>query len=341
MAHELTTTDGLVLAGARAWHGLGIVVEEAPTPREALKMAALDWSVEQAPLSAIIDRAGGEGAERRPINTHVLNYRSDTYEALGVVGDGYEPIQNRDLAEFASALAEVDGAVRVESMGSIRGGKRVWCLIRGESIGLGRTGGDEVRPYLMLANGHDGTLAFTAQPTTIRVVCSNTLHMALGKRTAGTVRFRHEGNVADKLTQARAALNLFGQSRSAFADQARALVSRSMTRDDLQAFFTDVYQAAEEVTIPTNPRTKAEEKVRADAATTIAAWAQNFDHENRADLSGASAWTAMNAVTRWVDHQRNYRASAANKRDARIYGAMWGSGVDYKTTAFKHALALA
>lgn len=162
MAHEITATDNVVLAKRSAWHGLGTVVEEAPTVAGAIQLAGLDWEVEAWPLSAT------DGDRKVAVGTHVLNVRSDTKAPLGVVGEGYVPLQNTELGGFAEQLMGV--GVRIESAGSLRGGKRVWMLCRTEEVvEFGRNGDDRVVPYILLANGHDGALAFTVQPTTVRV----------------------------------------------------------------------------------------------------------------------------------------------------------------------------
>src|SRR5512147_2629049 len=115
MAHELTATDSVVLHRQAAWHGLGTIVENAPTPQEALKIAKLDWQVEQWPISAT------NGEVRVALGDHCANIRTDTRSCLGVVGKGYSPIQNQELADFAAALAEQGNTVKVETAGSIRG----------------------------------------------------------------------------------------------------------------------------------------------------------------------------------------------------------------------------
>lgn len=317
MAHEITATDGLVLTQKSAWHGLGKIVEAAPSPTEALAIAGLGWSVEQLPLWF------DDKNERTPVPSHVLNLRSDTRQPLGVVGVGYQPVQNIELAEFAAALGE-SGEVKIESAGSIRGGRRVWFLVRGESIWVGRH--DEVAPYLLLANAHDGTLAVTCQPTTIRVVCKNTLHTSLraGKRSSLAVRFRHEGTIADKLADAKRALGLFDAARKQFAEQAATLNAQSMNRDELQRFWLDVYSATLEP-IPSHPTTSREKRQVAQAQVRLGQWAANFDRDRERTGNPASAWAALNAVTEWFDHQRMVRASDQRlKADQRLMGSWWG-----------------
>jgi phage/plasmid-like protein (TIGR03299 family) len=329
MAHEITATDGLVLTGQPAWHGLGVVVQDAPTPGEALRLAQLDWPVEQWGLSA------QQGPRTIPVSSHVLNVRGDNHRALGVVGYGYRPVQNAELAEFAAALGTTD-TVMVESAGSIRGGKRVWFLIRGESIWPHDS--DEVRPYLLIANGHDGTLALTCQPTTIRVVCKNTLHASLrqGEQSALTVRFRHEGVIADKLQEAKRALGVFTQARASFQQQAAALQAKTMTREDLQRFWLEVY-ATTLGDIPAHPVTPEEQQRERRAQKTLARWAHHFDHEH--GRIGATRWAAFNAVSHWFDHERTVRApSEALRRDSRTFNNWWGDTALAKQRALAIAL---
>lgn len=180
MAHEITKTDNVVLVGKPAWHGLGIVVESSPTPEEALRIAGLDWSVASWPLLA------SNGGQQIAVPKTVANVRQDTKAILGIVSTGYKPVQNAELADFCELLASEDDTVKVESAGSIRGGERVWFLLRGESFSV--RGEDELKPYILVSNGHDGKTAVRCTPTSVRVVCSNTLHLVIP-------RGDHEGMV--------------------------------------------------------------------------------------------------------------------------------------------------
>ncbi|MEK6703195.1 MAG: DUF932 domain-containing protein [Planctomycetota bacterium] len=331
MSHDITKTDQLVLTQKPAWHGLGIVVEEAPTPEEALLLAGLGWRVEQWPIQA----KGPDGP--RDVSSHVLNVRSDNLDPLGVVGVGYQPVQNGELADFVNALSET-GAVKIESAGSIRGGKRVWFLARGESLWLGER--DEVKPYLLVANGHDGTMSVVCQPTTIRVVCRNTLHASLkeGERSSMTVRFRHEGQIADKLEDARRALGLFEAARSEFEKQSLSLNGKEMSREDLQRYWVEVYAATLEP-IPLHPTTAHEQRQAKQAKERLSMWAMNFDRDRERIGASATAWTALNAVTEWFDHQRPVRAANEPvRRDQRLQGNWWGDAAIAKAKAMELAL---
>jgi phage/plasmid-like protein (TIGR03299 family) len=213
MAHEIESHDKVLLHKNQAWHGLGIVVQDAPTPAKALKLAGLDWEVQQWPLSA----NNGEG-KRIALDKQVLNVRTDISHPLGVVSPDYQPIQNRDLADFCQLLAEQSDEVKVESAGSIRNGGKVWFLLKGESFSVRKS--DEVSPYILVSNGHDGGTALRCTPTTIRVVCSNTLHMVIpryerGKLTRATPAgfvANHLGDIKQKVEDAKAALGLYGKT---------------------------------------------------------------------------------------------------------------------------------
>lgn len=329
MAHEITAHDHLVLHRTKAWHGLGTIVEDAPSPHQALELARLNWEVHQLPLEAC------HGQERIDVTSHVLNVCSVDARPLGVVGVGYRPVQNRELADFVAALGH-DNQVKLESAGSIRGGRRVWFLAKSESIWLNPQ--DEVKPYLLVANAHDGTMAVTCLPTTIRVVCSNTLHASLSQ-TAGTrVHFRHEGQIASKLDDARRALNLYKKSMATFTTQAQTLAASEMSRADLQSFWLEVYTATQHP-IPLHPSTKKEIRDVETAKEVLATWAQNFDQDRQQTRHRASRWVAVNAVTHWFDHQRPTRArSDQHRHENRVASNWWGTSAAAKARTLAMAL---
>lgn len=251
---------------------------------------------------------------------------------------GYRPVQNAELATFAAALSET-GAVKIESAGSLKGGKRVWFLARGDSIWLGDR--DEVKPYLLISNGHDGTMSVVCQPTTIRVVCRNTLHASLkeGERSQLAVRFRHEGEITDKLDDARRALGLFEAARSQFERQAQTLNAKELSREELQRYWLEVYAATLEP-VPTHPTTSPEIRQAKLAKERLAQWAANFDMDRERIGSGATAWTALNAVTQWFDHGRRIRGTDDRSRcDQRQMGNWWGDAAFAKAKAMDLALS--
>lgn len=150
----------------KPWHGLGTMVQEAPTSKDALILAGLDWQVIQKP---IITEDG------IPISGFKANLRETDNRVLGVVTDRYRTIQNHDAFAFTDSL--LGEGVTYETAGSLQNGRRVWVLAKLPQRYI--ISGDEITPYLVFMNAHDGTGAIKAAMTPIRVVCMNTLNLAL------------------------------------------------------------------------------------------------------------------------------------------------------------------
>ena len=338
MSHEITETDGAVYAGKPAWHGLGRVVEQAPTPYEALHLAKLDWKVlESLPVTGIVEFPGVTEQVRIACPDNKLMVRSDTREVLACVGVGYQPVQNVELADLAYEVAgESADMVRVESAASIYGGKRVWFLLRGETFGL-NNGKDENHLYLLLSNGHDGKLSLSAMPTSIRVVCKNTLDLALanGKKR---IAFKHTGNMADKQREIAKAIKSFVENGTEYRNKAQTLASKQLTVAQIQAFWTDVYTKLEGE-IPVNPTDKYEQRAKNAAVDALGSWAKTFDAER--NIAGANAWNAFNAVTNWYDHGRKVRGKTQLEENAnRLEKTLFGDYAENKASVLDMALAL-
>lgn len=183
MAHQV---ESMMYAGETPWHGLGTKVDEAPTSADAIRLAGLDWDVVQAPVSV----GGVEVKDFR------ANVRSTDGKVLGITSDRYVPVQNREAFDFTDGI--VGGDVRYETAGSLREGKLVWLLAR---LGGRKIVGDDVEQYLTFVTGHDGKTPVRVLDTSTRVVCANTLALAVhGARRIWT--FEHASGVHDKLREA-------------------------------------------------------------------------------------------------------------------------------------------
>lgn len=148
------------------WHGLGTMVMEAPTSAEALSLAGLDWKVVQKEL--VTD-------DGTPVTGFKANLRETDNQVLGVVTDRYKVVQNEDAFAFTDSL--LGEGVTYETAGSLQNGRRTWMLAKLPTKYI--ISGDEITPYLVFMNSHDGTGAIKAAMTPIRVVCQNTLNLAL------------------------------------------------------------------------------------------------------------------------------------------------------------------
>ncbi len=325
MAHEIESTDGIVLHRQPAWHGLGIVVEDAPTPREALTLAGLDWGIEQRPLlvemgyDSQTDRTMYDG-----IDSHVANFRADTGQLLGVVTKGYQPVTNFDMAEFAEVLAD-QNTVKCETAGSLRSGKRVWFLLKGEPFQVARA--DGMYPYILISNGHDGSAAFRVTPTTIRVVCSNTLHAVLphgdkGELQSSAIAIRHTVNVMTRIEDAKNALKHYSEAIEAAKQMAGKLSAKDVSREDVQQFFVECY-TADFGAIAANPKDKKEQRHRDKATGAYNSFTRRFDDEK--GIAGTTLWNVANAYTGMIQHDLKARgkddADRINKRaDSNLFG---------------------
>lgn len=173
----------------KPWHGLGTKVMEAPKSKEALKIAGLDWKVVQEPVFT---------DTKEKIEGYRVNVRDTDRKVLGVVTDRYKVIQNEEAFAFTDTL--LGEGVRYETAGSLQGGKKVWLLARLPQEYI--ISGERISPYLVFSNTHDGSGAVRVALTPIRVVCNNTLNLALStaKRSWSMV---HTGNIQEKMEEAK------------------------------------------------------------------------------------------------------------------------------------------
>ena len=174
------------------WHGLGTRVEEALTSQDALHYSGLDWTVQQEPLMT---------ETFKDVPGFRANVRSDNGKILGIVGDKYKVVQNHEAFAFTDAL--IGEGVRYETAGSSNGGRKVWMLARLPE--RYRLMDEEVDPFIVFTNSHDGSGAIRVAPTPVRVVCQNTLNLALttAKRSWSMM---HTSGVQAKLDEAHDAL---------------------------------------------------------------------------------------------------------------------------------------
>ena len=178
----------------KPWHGLGTLVAEAPTSAAALIYAGLDWSVEQR------DVYTDDGSL---IPGYKVNLRSTDNAALGIVSDRYKVVQNEDAFQFTDDL--LGKGVTYETAGALQGGKKVWILAKMPQRYI--IAGDEIAPYLVVMNSHDGSSGIKVAMTPIRVVCQNTLNLALnGAKRIWTAK--HTENVMSRVHEARETLLL-------------------------------------------------------------------------------------------------------------------------------------
>lgn len=311
MAHEISEVSGraeFFAARTPAWHGLGTVVAEAQNASSAIKLAGLDWKVEQHPL--IVQEPTGITT----IQSHVLNGRrkpDGSILPLGVVGADYTPIQNDDAFGFLDKLVGEGNAV-FETAGAIRDGRRVFitCKLPGDLLVGERD--DRIEKYLLFANGHDGTLACRMFWTPTRVVCANTLSVALGARGMGEgVCIRHTTNALEKLKLAQQILGIASKGYDRLGEAFNLLRATPMLTSDRQAYWGQLF---------TEPLESAGDRSKNRHNRILGELNTAFHHER--DLTGESVWGGYQAVTHYIDHEQwgHRNVSADRKMESLLFG---------------------
>lgn len=198
----------------KPWHGLGTKVMEAPDSEGALVAAGLNWTVSQSPVYT----------DGKPIEGYCANVRDSDGKVLGVVTDRYRVVQNYEAFAFTDTL--LGQGVRYETAGSLQGGRKVWILARLPQEYI--ITGERITPYMVFYNSHDGSSCIRTAMTPVRVVCSNTLNLAL--RTAKrSWSMKHTGNISSKLREAEETLLLSEQYMTALGKELETLRLKKIT----------------------------------------------------------------------------------------------------------------
>jgi phage/plasmid-like protein (TIGR03299 family) len=301
MSHDLETRDGQVtfaLRGAPAWHGLANTtfnVDDHVTTREMLDAALLSkWDVRleewETPEGYNSDKSYFRVIRNNPFNREEI-------DILGTVGERYHTYQNEDLFSFGDSI--LDGGAEWESAGSIKGGRKVFGSLRlPKEIVLDPSGrADKVQSYLLVVTSHDGSSSVLATTTPVRVVCQNTLSLALGGMKS-SFKIRHSATVTDRAADARKALGLSFNYLDKFQEDMQALIEREITPVEIdkviKALYPEPDKDAAKVAV-----TKHDNKID----TIYQIYTQSPTCEN---VKG-TAWGLLNALTERLDYFRSGR----------------------------------
>ena len=267
----------------KPWHGLGVVVEESPTSKDALRLAGLNWSVEQRPIQTV------DGV---PLNGFKANVRSTDKKVLGVVTDKYKIVQNDEAFAFTDAL--LGEGITYETAGSLQEGRKVWLLAKLPHKYL--ISGDEVTPYLVFSNSHDGSGAIKVAMTPVRVVCNNTLNLALAeaKRCWSTI---HTGNLSGKLQDAKQTLLHADAYMQGLAKAFEELRKVKLTDRKVMGYIDILLP---ELDNPTPQQTRNIVRLKEDMK------ARYFDAPDLKDV-GKNGYRFINAVSDFATHAKPIR----------------------------------
>ena len=278
--------DSMFYVRTPPWHGLGVRVEEALTSEDALRTAGLDWKVRQQEIMTL---------DFKEIQGYKANIREDNGTVLGVVTDRYKVVQNEEAFAFTDSL--ISHGVTYETAGSLNEGKRTWMLAKlPESYTLAD---ERVDPYVVFSNSHDGTGAIKVAMTPIRVVCQNTLNLALNdaKRIWSTV---HTGDIKQKLDEARSTLLMAGQYMGALSREADELSMIRLTDKKVMVFIEELIKMPEE---PTELQRTNIVRLRSDIIH------RYYDAPDLKVLP-TTGWRFINAISDFATHAKPLRKTA-------------------------------
>ena len=317
--------------GVTPWHGIGEVIKGTLSSEEAIKVAGLDWDVIPKP---IYDEFG------REIPGFKVNQRSSDQKNLGIVTNRYKIVQNREAFAFTDAL--LGEGVQYESAGSLASGKRVWMLARLENTTIAE---ENIDPYLVFTNSHDGTGAVRVAITPVRVVCQNTLNLALQKASRHW-SCAHKGDIQSKLEEARYTLESADRYMKALEEEFGELKMKKlsdsqvdqMTDKLLEIEFADLFKKA----VKTGKVVDFKEALRQQKYEDKLKRKKNdilTIYHDKPDLRGTekSAFRFVNAVSDYSTHTTDHK-NTANYQENLFMSTVDGNGLI--DTSYQLALAV-
>lgn len=330
MAHLLDMTTGeaaIAYRGEVPWHGYGFEMPPNAPIDEWLKAARLEWTVRRRPVFTQIF----DGQPHIAIDNLEALVRSDTNAVLSTVGPRYKIVQPRAVLEFFRDLIDGQG-FELETAGALADGKRVWALAKTSDV-YNLAGQDPIRLYLLLATSYDKQFATTAQFTGIRVVCNNTLTLAVnnGQGRGGekdlTV-FRVPHCTAFDADVAKAALGLRAASWDQFKADVYVLANTHVTEQEARSFFLNLTGFDESKS--------EEEQLKANYLAQKLLQAAKEAPGSDLPTANGTLWGLVNAVTYFTDHKRRARDAGT-----RLNSSWFGTSAQLKKSAWDTALAWA
>jgi phage/plasmid-like protein (TIGR03299 family) len=288
-----------------AWHALGTVFDEDVTAREILSIAHMgDWNVRLESLADVTDYNQYATDSYLVLRNNPFN-KSAT-DVLAVVGSRYTPIQNESVFSFGDNL--LDGGGRWETAGSIKDGRVIFgsMAFDDQSIVLDPKGrADKINTYLLVTSSHDGSAPVSVLVTPVRVVCQNTLNVAV-KGAKNVYKIRHTMNAKSNVEDARLALGVSVGYFDSFALEAEKMIQAEVTKDKFMEIVQTLYPR------PVDDKKGAEKKWDNKVELIEAIYTGSADGPDTMSTITGTAWGAFNALTERLDYYRTIRGGTSN-----------------------------
>jgi phage/plasmid-like protein (TIGR03299 family) len=338
MAHQInfnekTGQHSFFSVQQKAWHGLGQIVDSYPTSAEALQFAGLDYTVEKRPVFTYDtenSKTGGTDGIRIPeieVPGFYATIRTDTEKVLGVVGKDYRIVQNVDAFTFFDSIVGGEG-IMYETAGALGAGERIFITAKlPEYIKVGKE--DLIEKYIVLTTSHDGSGSITAAFTPVRIVCSNTLSMALNN-CSNVVKIRHTTNAQERLKQAHKIMGISNmlttQLEGIFNEWAKVRITdRQVLRLIQEAM---------------SPSREVLDNVRKGATDDLSSCFTNICNNaltyamvsptQQTDTTKGTLFGAYNAVTGYFQNVKEFKTG-----EDKLNSILFGTGLLRSQTAFK------
>lgn len=309
MAHKIYESDNLLSVREMPWHGLGTVLSEYPTRDEAQQIA-LPWEPITEPVyrREVVVTENGPEVQFVEIEGSKETRRSDNGAHLGVVGDGYEPVTNTELFDIAEAIQGEGVDVKFETAGSLKGGRKVWILLRlNEPIEIPGDPRGETLAYYALQNAHDGSGSLRGQGVNVRIVCANTSTWAdmESSRRGTEFVFSHTKNVRDRIDEAKRALAGWRTSVNEWKLIQEHLVTVPVTREQ-QAEFVEAF-------VPAPTAKVVSQRTMTNIETARGQMWEILNSETTRDTAH-TAYGLLHAATEYAQHYRRTRGGDERSR---------------------------
>ena len=341
MAHEIMEHDNMFSVREKPWHGLGVILENAPTIDVAIQESGLDWQVEVWP--SFVQSPDGSLIEVPERNAVV---RTDINKVIGSVGNRYTVYQNDEMWSFIEAFQDKTDC-KLETAGSLRNGRNTWVLAKNQELEY--LAGDPVEEYFVFRNSFDGSSPIMVMFTNIRVVCNNTMQMAI--RGANNIfKVRHTINAQNNLDEVQKALGYREKYQVRMLESMKVMLAKNMTATDTTDFLENVIfpkarQVKQVVGADGKVNTVMEITKRAETmrSNRIEAVSNLVETGAGADIAGVrgTAYGMFQALVEYADHEKQIKVGERDRLEAKFENTFWGSGATFKTDCFKQVMAMA
>lgn len=307
--------------GDTPWHQLGTVVNDPEITKSVEKFltaANLDWEVQLKTMFYRHKQESIRVKQRRAV------VRDSDGALLATVGSNFHPVQNKAAFEVLQPALDQFG-VEIETAGALGKGDRVWMLAKLPEA-IEPIPGDKLENYILLFNGHNGWTSYSARLTQVRVVCANTVALAL--RDAPMIKLRHIESQVEQLDQIADVIAKTLEVAHKTGESFKKLATRKMTLAEMRDYVNEVLGIDDE---DDSLKIRRRDKIIELATST----------GKGIEFAPETAWAAFNAVTEYIDHVRPAEGKMAKTIRQANASALFGSNAKIKVKALNIARKLA